>query len=72
MGEMTSSFTNVLNTSEISGDPLSGRITSGNLAVKSHWTKALSIKQGQYCKLCLEKVAKIRKILFIAEGDIFN
>lgn len=73
MDEMISSFTNFLNTSEINGDPLSGIITSGNLDVESHWSKASSFKQGQYCELCLEKVAKLRKILFIAkEGAIFN
>lgn len=73
MDETNSNFTNFLNTSEINGDPLSGIITSGNLHVESHWSKASSFKQGQYCKLCLQKVTKLSKILFIAEeGAIFN
>lgn len=64
---MNSSFTNFLNASEINADPLSGIITSADLDMENHWSEPLSLKQGCYCTACLEKVAKIRKILFFAE-----
>lgn len=65
--EVNSSFPNFLNAFEMNADPLSGIISSANRDMEKHWSEPLSSKRGCHCKACLEKVAKIRKILFIAE-----
>ena len=65
--EVSSGFTNFLNASEINADSLSGIISSANQDMEKCRSEPLSSQHGCYCKACLEKVAEIRKILFIAE-----
>lgn len=65
--EVSSGFTNILNASEINADSLSGIISSANQDMEKCRSEPLSSKHGCCCKACLEKVAEIRKILFIAE-----